>query len=159
MSDTTDILTGPAGQDAEPAAPAAAPAEATSAPVAADAGAPTTDPRPRRRAAGLSGMLLPELQAMATSLGISGVGRMRKGDLVSAIQARQSGTGAPAGDGQGQLPLGGGPVAAAAEPPPAPVTTPVDRGAGGGAPGVDRAAGRRRDRRAGRVTRPSPVPM
>ncbi|MFL6128396.1 MAG: Rho termination factor N-terminal domain-containing protein, partial [Mycobacteriales bacterium] len=109
MSDTTDFLTGPAGQDVEPAAPAAAP-EPISAPSDADAGAPAADPRPRRRAAGLSGMLLPELQALAGSLGISGVGRMRKGDLITAIQARQSANGAAPAAGQGQLPLGAAPA-------------------------------------------------
>src|SRR5690348_13703165 len=36
-------------------------------------------------------MLLPELQSMASSLGISGTGRMRKGELIAAIQERQSG--------------------------------------------------------------------
>jgi transcription termination factor Rho len=35
-------------------------------------------------------MLMPELQQMAQSLGITGVGRMRKSELITAIQARQS---------------------------------------------------------------------
>jgi transcription termination factor Rho len=48
---------------------------------------------PRRRGNGLSGMLLPELQRLAGELGISGTGRMRKGDLVAAISARQVGGG------------------------------------------------------------------
>ncbi|MGY1638488.1 transcription termination factor Rho [Geodermatophilus sp. SYSU D00742] len=43
-------------------------------------------------------MLLPELQRLAAELGISGTGRMRKGDLVAAISARQVG-GAGAGNG------------------------------------------------------------
>jgi transcription termination factor Rho len=43
----------------------------------------------RRRNGGLSGMLLPELQRLAGSLGITGTGRMRKGDLITAIQQRQ----------------------------------------------------------------------
>src|SRR5438270_12904767 len=38
-------------------------------------------------------MLLPELQSMASSLGISGTGRMRKGELIAAIQERQAGEG------------------------------------------------------------------
>src|SRR2546429_4677848 len=38
-------------------------------------------------------MLLPELQSMASSLGISGTGRMRKGELIAAIQERQGGEG------------------------------------------------------------------
>lgn len=41
-------------------------------------------------------MLLPELQSLAGSLGITGTGRMRKGDLIAAIQERQAG-----GAGQG----------------------------------------------------------
>jgi transcription termination factor Rho len=43
----------------------------------------------RRRAEGLEGMVLAELQALATGLGISGVGRMRKGQLIDAIKNRQ----------------------------------------------------------------------
>jgi transcription termination factor Rho len=43
-------------------------------------------------------MVLPELQALASSLGISGTGRMRKSQLIAAIQDRQ---------GQGQRPDGG----------------------------------------------------
>ncbi|TAL21266.1 MAG: transcription termination factor Rho [Frankiales bacterium] len=39
-------------------------------------------------------MVLPELQAMAGELGISGVGRMRKGQLIEAIQAKQTRAGA-----------------------------------------------------------------
>src|SRR4029453_3234902 len=38
---------------------------------------------------------LPELQRLAGELGISGTGRMRKGDLVAAISARQGGSGSP----------------------------------------------------------------
>jgi transcription termination factor Rho len=45
----------------------------------------------RRRAAGLSGMLLPELKQMAGGLGIKGVGGMRKSQLIDAIKAAQSG--------------------------------------------------------------------
>ncbi|GLY99677.1 hypothetical protein Acsp02_69300 [Actinoplanes sp. NBRC 103695] len=40
-------------------------------------------------------MLLPELQSLAASLGISGTARMRKGELITAISERQGG-GAPA---------------------------------------------------------------
>ncbi|MDQ1658765.1 MAG: transcription termination factor Rho, partial [Cryptosporangiaceae bacterium] len=36
-------------------------------------------------------MLLPELQKLAGELSISGTGRMRKGELIAAIQAKQSG--------------------------------------------------------------------
>ena len=47
--------------------------------------------QPRRRRAGLDGMMLAELQELAGSLGISGTGRMRKGQLVEAIRAAQGG--------------------------------------------------------------------
>ena len=40
----------------------------------------------RRRGVGLSAMLLPELQSLAGSLGITGIARMRKSDLIAAIQ-------------------------------------------------------------------------
>jgi transcription termination factor Rho len=61
--------------------------------VADDASAGTS--RRRRSGSGLTAMLLPELQSMAASLGISGTARMRKGELISAIQERQAGTPRP----------------------------------------------------------------
>ncbi|HEX6074762.1 MAG TPA: transcription termination factor Rho [Micromonosporaceae bacterium] len=69
--------------------------------------APQTRPdaaatRRRRSGSGLSGMLLTELQRLASSLGISGVGRMRKGELVAAIQLKQSQSEQPA-DQVGQV--------------------------------------------------------
>ncbi|MFN0281115.1 MAG: Rho termination factor N-terminal domain-containing protein, partial [Kineosporiaceae bacterium] len=39
----------------------------------------------------LSALRLPELQAVAAQLGISGTARMRKSDLLDAIKAKQSG--------------------------------------------------------------------
>ncbi len=44
---------------------------------------------------GLTGMLLAQLQKLATELGISGTGRMRKSELIEAIGRRQSGNAAP----------------------------------------------------------------
>ena len=48
----------------------------------------------------LSAMRLPQLQALASSLGISGLSKLRKGDLVAAIAAVQAqsagGSAAPA---------------------------------------------------------------
>ena len=49
-----------------------------------------TATRRRRTGSGLSGMLLNELQTMASSLGISGTAKMRKGDLVAAIEENQA---------------------------------------------------------------------
>jgi transcription termination factor Rho len=46
----------------------------------------------RRRAAGLDGMVLAELQHLASGLGITGTGRMRKSQLVDAIRAAQGGS-------------------------------------------------------------------
>src|SRR5258708_31889320 len=40
---------------------------------------------------GLNGMLLTDLQRLAQSMGITGVGRMRKSQLIEAIQSRQGG--------------------------------------------------------------------
>jgi len=46
------------------------------------------------RARGLTAMLLPELQREAQSMGITGTARMRKGQLIAAIEERRQG-GAP----------------------------------------------------------------
>ena len=48
-----------------------------------------------RSVTGLSAKRLPELQAIAAELGISGTGKMRKSDLVAAIGSRRSGSTAP----------------------------------------------------------------
>ncbi|GAB3222098.1 transcription termination factor Rho [Glycomyces halotolerans] len=64
------------------------------------ASAPGTLPetKKRRRAGtGLASMLMPELQQMAQSLGITGVGRMRKSELIAAIQTRQADGSEPGG--------------------------------------------------------------
>ena len=56
---------------------------------------------PKKRAGGLSGMLLPELKQMAGGLGIKGAGGMRKSQLVEAIRAAQAGGTAQAGAQKG----------------------------------------------------------
>src|SRR5215470_4957121 len=71
LSDTTDVTSG--------VNDATAPEETTGA------------TRRRRTGGGLTSMLLPELQTMAASLGISGTARMRKGELIAAIQERSDG--------------------------------------------------------------------
>jgi transcription termination factor Rho len=45
----------------------------------------------RRGGTGLSAMLLPDLQRLAQSMGIMGTGRMRKGQVIAAIEERQGG--------------------------------------------------------------------
>ena len=101
MSDSTEVSTGSAGASAD--APALFPASGTEAGGAHGAGAghsgpdtaaPASGPSAgtrRRSSEGIGGMLLPELQRLAQSLGMTGTGRMRKGELVAAIQQRQGG--------------------------------------------------------------------
>ena len=113
-SETTDLFTGsPAtpGGATQPESPDLPPATATTAgstdPVthdsAATAGrsgpvrvvgpdAEAVTARPDRGATtGLSAMLLPELQRLAQSMGITGTARMRKSQLVEAIQGARGG--------------------------------------------------------------------
>ncbi|MGI5348786.1 transcription termination factor Rho [Streptomyces sp. CA-250714] len=83
MSDTTDLM----GVNAETAADgAAAPATDASATPASGAA-----PRRRRSGTGLEGMVLAELQQVASSLGIRGTARMRKSQLIEVIKERQAG--------------------------------------------------------------------
>ena len=86
VSDTTELLGG------APSASEDAPA-GNSAPAAAGGATSPTSKSRSRGGTGLSSLLLPELQRMAQSMGIPGAGRMRKGQLVEAIQARQGGAG------------------------------------------------------------------
>ena len=48
---------------------------------------------PARRSGSLTTLKVAELQGLASSMGISGTAKMRKGDLVEAIKARQGGRG------------------------------------------------------------------
>jgi transcription termination factor Rho len=76
LSDTTDVTS-----DVSANSDVSAPEETTGA------------SRRRRAGSGLTAMLLPELQSMASSLGISGTARLRKGELIAAIQEKQAGEG------------------------------------------------------------------
>jgi len=77
-------------------------------------------------------MLLTELQRLASSLGITGVGRMRKGELVAAIQLKQSQSERPADQvGQVARPQKGTDVA----------ERDIAQGSSGTASGVSRPAG------------------
>jgi transcription termination factor Rho len=58
---------------------------------AAASGAEPAAPRRRRSGTGLSAMVLPELKALASSLGITGTTGMRKSQLIAAIQEKQGG--------------------------------------------------------------------
>ncbi len=77
VSDTTEILSG-------------APTASEDAPAAAGATASTSKSR-SRGGTGLSSLLMPELQRIAQTLAIPGAGRMRKSQLIEAIEARQGG--------------------------------------------------------------------
>ncbi|MFC5832362.1 transcription termination factor Rho [Nonomuraea insulae] len=126
MSDTTELLSDASG--AEPAS--------GDTPTRAAA-----KPRARRSGTGLSAKVLPELQKMAAELGISGTGRMRKSQLIAAIQEKQGG-----GSGDGAA------VAAPAEAP-APSTTEA-------APAAERPTRTRRERsRTKTVEDPAPQPV
>jgi transcription termination factor Rho len=50
----------------------------------------------RRKGSGLDSMVLAELKQLATSLGLKGIGAMRKGQLIEAIRAAQRGSDAAA---------------------------------------------------------------
>ena len=82
MSDTTELVTDASSpRDATPAA-------------GGDAGSDAGTAGPRRRTGpGLAAKRLPELQQLAGSLGITGTGRMRKSQLIAAIQERQGQSG------------------------------------------------------------------
>jgi len=82
VSETTEFVTGQANAPASPPAPADA--DGAEAPVSSPAPAVQ---RPRGDAS-LASMLLPQLQRLAQSLGITGTGRMRKSQLIEAIQDR-----------------------------------------------------------------------
>ncbi|MFI1481263.1 transcription termination factor Rho [Streptomyces sp. NPDC020747] len=83
MSDTTDLM--------------GARVEETAAAPATDASAPATGAGSRRRrGTGLDGMVLAELQQVASGLGIRGTARMRKSQLIEVIKEAQGGGGAPA---------------------------------------------------------------
>ncbi|MEW2118423.1 transcription termination factor Rho [Streptomyces sp. NPDC005474] len=82
MSDTTDLM--------------GARVEETAAAPSTDASAPATGAGSRRRrGTGLDGMVLAELQQVASGLGIKGTARMRKSQLIEVIKEAQAGGGTP----------------------------------------------------------------
>ncbi|MEU6985041.1 transcription termination factor Rho [Streptomyces sp. NPDC046324] len=83
MSDTTDLMGVTADNPVDTSAPAAGAATGTTA-------------RRRRSGTGLEGMVLAELQQVASGLGIRGTARMRKSQLIEVIKEAQAGGGAPA---------------------------------------------------------------
>ena len=70
-----------------------------------DASAKDGASTPRRSGGGLGGKVLAELQEIAGGLGISGASKMRKGELIDAIKAAESGS-APSTDSGAKAPNG-----------------------------------------------------
>ncbi|MEU4267221.1 transcription termination factor Rho [Streptomyces sp. NPDC026092] len=83
MSDTTDLMGVTADNTVDTSAPAAGAATGTTA-------------RRRRSGTGLEGMVLAELQQVASGLGIRGTARMRKSQLIEVIKEAQAGGGSSA---------------------------------------------------------------
>ncbi|MGW7463173.1 transcription termination factor Rho [Streptomyces xantholiticus] len=83
MSDTTDLMGVSADNNVDNAAPAAGAASGTTS-------------RRRRSGTGLEGMVLAELQQVASGLGIRGTARMRKSQLIEVIKEAQAAGGSPA---------------------------------------------------------------
>src|SRR5690606_5188389 len=111
----------------------------------------TEAPSRRRGGTGLSAMLLPELQSLAGSLGITGAGRMRKSDLIAAIQERQAGS---AGNSSPRVR-----GAVAAEEPREEVRAEVSAGTSTAPPRTeDTASSRTEEAGSGRATRPAGPP-
>ena len=93
------------------------------------AAAPAADEAPRR-SGGLSTMRLAELQGLASSLGLSGTAKMRKGDLITAIKARQTGgsaAAAPVAAPTTSAPAAAAPVADTSGPAQASTSAPAER--------------------------------
>ncbi|MFF9602483.1 transcription termination factor Rho [Streptomyces sp. NPDC014684] len=89
MSDTTDLM--------------GARVEETAAAPATDASAPASGAGSRRRrGTGLEGMVLAELQQVASGLGIRGTARMRKSQLIEVIKEAQAGGAAPKAEAAGE---------------------------------------------------------
>ncbi|MET9709531.1 transcription termination factor Rho [Nocardiopsis alba] len=88
MSDTTELRTDAAVDSKKSADASAETGEA------APSGASRS--RAASRGTGLAAQKLPELQKLASSMGITGTGRMRKSDVIAAIEAKQGGPVAPA---------------------------------------------------------------
>ncbi|KQX13979.1 transcription termination factor Rho [Streptomyces sp. Root431] len=83
VSDTTDLMGVTADNSVDTAAPAAGAASGGTA-------------RRRRSGTGLDGMVLAELQQVASGLGIRGTARMRKSQLIEVIKEAQAGGGSAA---------------------------------------------------------------
>jgi transcription termination factor Rho len=89
VSDTTELLSG--GPTVSEEAPVGTPAPSAAAGGPSEGAVAPASKSRSRTGTGLSSLLMPELQRIAQTMGIPGAGRMRKGQLVEAIEARQGG--------------------------------------------------------------------
>src|SRR5215469_5817593 len=93
QSDGTAVLpahaAAPTGTSLEPAGAVPSWPDAAPAATASDAVSVTVPDRAGAKQGGLAAMLLPELQRVAQALGITGTARMRKGQLIAAIEERR----------------------------------------------------------------------
>ncbi|WP_175410401.1 transcription termination factor Rho [Streptomyces sp. TRM64462] len=121
MSDTTDLMGVTADKSVDTSAPAAGAATGTTS-------------RRRRSGTGLEGMVLAELQQVASGLGIRGTARMRKSQLIEVIKEAQAGGGTTAAKSADP--------GAAAEAKPKRRTTSRTRTGEEGAAGTAKAAGK-----------------
>ena len=93
VSDTTEVLGGAPSASEDASAGISAPRAASGGSAQGKSGAggamTSTSKSRSRGGTGLSSLLMPELQRIAQTMGIPGAGRMRKGQLIEAIEARQ----------------------------------------------------------------------
>ncbi|HUJ04525.1 MAG TPA: transcription termination factor Rho [Streptosporangiaceae bacterium] len=107
MTETTNLFSDPVPDDGvthdAPSGPGGGDSAAGSSPAQSGAVRSWADGQDAGDSRGASGtgplptMLLPELQRLAQSLGITGTGRMRKGQLIAAIEERRQPPGGKAG--------------------------------------------------------------
>jgi transcription termination factor Rho len=113
-SDSAPSANAAAGDAGAPAGPGLSPPAAGAASTTAGAGAPAgetvTDKPARRGGPGLSSLKLADLQRLAQSMGITGTGRLRKSQLIEAIESKGGGGGARQGSGATQSQQGGAPA-------------------------------------------------
>ena len=116
--------------------------------TATPAAEPTAGARTRTSGGSLSAKLLPELQQIASGLGITGVARLRKGQLITAIQEARAATSA----GNGVVSdAGNAPASDASATKPEPTerartgSAPAERADAGGGDGLEAPAASGRD--------------
>jgi len=91
VSDTTEFLTTPHGTSEPADSPSGSSRDEGSGPAAGVSKTTSAATARRGIGVGLASMKLAELQQLAQQMGIKGTGRMRKGEVITAIQEKQGG--------------------------------------------------------------------